>query len=224
MLYLVGLLFPVSMMVCVEIFRARGCSRSSRTGRILGHQLPAWLWSSYCAIGTFAFGVACSQLTTDIAKYSIGRLRPHFFDVCRPDVDCTQPSNFNRYIENFECLATNKRLIKEMRLSFPSGHSSFSAYTMLYCVMYLQARMSRRGAYLVRNFLQFLLLMMFWYTALSRISDYKHHWSDVLAGSLLGMTVAIVTRLWIFNITNNGLLDTELYGSCTPNEKSPLIP
>ncbi|KOB69512.1 putative phosphatidate phosphatase [Operophtera brumata] len=52
--------------------------------------------------------------------------------VCKPNIDCTLPENKWRYIETFECLSADDKLLKEMRLSFPSGHSSFSAYTMLY--------------------------------------------------------------------------------------------
>lgn len=56
----------------------------------------------YKAVGTFLFGAATSQSLTDIAKYSIGRLRPHFLDVCRPDwskINCTT----GQYIEDFVC-------------------------------------------------------------------------------------------------------------------------
>jgi phosphatidate phosphatase len=59
--------------------------------------------------------------------------------------------------------------------------------------VYLQQRWSRhRFSSLLRHFLQFLALTMAWYTALSRVSDYKHHWSDVLAGSVQGTVVAII--------------------------------
>lgn len=50
------------------------------------------------------------------------------------ETTCDDPINQGKYIEHFYC--TNKNatahMIKEMRLSFPSGHASFSAYTMIY--------------------------------------------------------------------------------------------
>lgn len=55
----------------------------------------------YKAVGTFLFGAAMSQSLTDIAKYSIGRLRPHFLDVCKPD--WTQINCSTGYIEDFVC-------------------------------------------------------------------------------------------------------------------------
>jgi phosphatidate phosphatase len=52
---------------------------------------------------------------TDIAKYEIGRLRPHFMDVCRPNVNCSLPENEHRYFENFKCLGTDIYALREMR-------------------------------------------------------------------------------------------------------------
>ena len=54
---------------------------STRKLHIFGHQIPTFVTESYKQVGVFGFGAAVSQLTTDIAKYTIGRLRPHFIAV-----------------------------------------------------------------------------------------------------------------------------------------------
>ncbi|KAJ7986939.1 hypothetical protein DPEC_G00333580 [Dallia pectoralis] len=149
----------------------------------------------YKAIGTFLFGAAMSQSLTDIAKYSIGRLRPHFLDVCNPDwkqINCTAGA----YIENFTC-AGNPRLVNEGRLSFYSGHSSFSMYCMLFLALYIQARLQAEWARLLRPTLQFFLIAASVYTGLSRVSDYKHHWSDVLTGLLQGALMAVLVVFFV---------------------------
>ena len=143
---------------------------------------------------------------------------------------CDDPRNLGKYIVKFTCgnVETTQRVLKESRLSFPSGHSSFAFYTMVYlavsqlnftikiilnllymhtykCVfnfflqLYLQSRMTWHGSKLLRHFLQFGFIMIAWYTALSRVSDYKHHWSDVLAGSAIGsLTAVVVVSLFNF--------------------------
>ncbi|GAA6074701.1 phospholipid phosphatase 3 isoform X1, partial [Tachysurus ichikawai] len=55
---------------------------------------------------------------------------------------------------------------------------------------YLQSRFTWRGARLLRPLVQFTLLMMAFYTGLSRVSDHKHHPTDVLAGFVQGALVA----------------------------------
>ncbi|XP_041985000.1 putative phosphatidate phosphatase [Aricia agestis] len=202
MLYIVGLGLPVVTMCLTEWIRLRDYKGRSRV--ILGKEIPPWVWEVYRAVGVFLFGCACQQLTTDIAKYTVGRLRPHFFDVCRPDIDCTLPENRWRYIEQFTCLGQNPKLMKEMRLSFPSGHSSFSAYTMFYFSIYLQKRFLWRGSKLLRHGIQFLLIMLAWYTVMTRVSDYKHHWSDVLAGFSIGLLYAIVVYAFVSDLRKSG--------------------
>lgn len=68
----------------------------------------------YSVIIVFFIGAAVSQLLTDIGKYSIGRLRPHYLDVCKPDY--SQINCSSGYIENAVCTGTDLALIKEARL------------------------------------------------------------------------------------------------------------
>lgn len=144
--------------------------------------------------------------------------------VCQPEMldgsTCADPVNAGKYIQEFKCkgIGSSDRMLKEMRLSFPSGHSSFTFFAMVYLAvspllqshdpgahcsrsrlqLYLQARMTWKGSKLLRHLLQFVFIMVAWYTALSRVSDYKHHWSDVLAGSLIGSTCALVVVSGLF--------------------------
>ncbi|KAK9729559.1 PAP2 superfamily [Popillia japonica] len=94
--------------------------------------------------------------------------------------------------------------MKELRLSFPSGHSSFSMYTMLYFAIYIQSRMTWDGSKLLRHTLQFIAIVASIFTGMTRISDYKHHWSDVLGGLLIGaITACIVARYASGLFSNN---------------------
>ncbi|XP_016927788.2 putative phosphatidate phosphatase [Drosophila suzukii] len=208
-LYLMCGALPFSVMIVVEFFRAqdkRGSFQKHRLGsgyHLCHLELPSWLLECYHRIGIFIFGLGVEQLTTNIAKYSVGRLRPHFFTLCQPRIngtDCSNPLNAGRYIEEFSCAAVDitSKQFKDMRLSFPSGHASFACYSMLYLVIYLQRRMQWKRLRMLRHLLQFLLLMFAWYTALTRVSDYKHHWSDVLAGSGIGLTYAVIvtSTMW----------------------------
>ena len=83
-----------------------------------------WLCTVYTC---FLVGAAVNVVLTDVGKYTVGRLRPHFLAVCKPDfskLNCTTGFKKN-FITNYECTG-DKDLTKEARLSFPSGHSSFA--------------------------------------------------------------------------------------------------
>ncbi|XP_009707846.1 PREDICTED: LOW QUALITY PROTEIN: lipid phosphate phosphohydrolase 2-like [Cariama cristata] len=128
-----------------------------------------YLAALYKVVGTFLFGGAISQSLTDLAKYMIGRLRPNFLAVCNPDWNVT-----------------------ESRLSFYSGHSSFGMYCMMFLALYVQARLVGKWARLLRPTIQFFLIAFAIYVGYTRVSDYKHHWSDVLAGLIQGALIAVL--------------------------------
>lgn len=54
----------------------------------------------------YLFGAAASVSLVGIAKFTIGRLRPHFLDVCKPDFDQIECGTFQRpnYITEYTCL------------------------------------------------------------------------------------------------------------------------
>ncbi|KAE8609790.1 hypothetical protein XENTR_v10011912 [Xenopus tropicalis] len=188
----VGILIAILAIIVGEFFRIHYLKE--RPHSFIQNPYVAAL---YKQVGCFAFGCAVSQSFTDIAKVAIGRLRPHFINVCNPDfstIDCSLG-----YIENYQCRGPPNKVM-EARKSFFSGHASFSMYTMLYLVLYLQSRFTWRGARLLRPLLQFTLLMMAFYTGLSRVSDHKHHPSDVLAGFVQGALVAYCIVFYVSDL------------------------
>ena len=73
---------------------------------------------------SFAFGGLTTIFVTDIGKYTVGRLRPHFLSICKAPslvfINCS-----HTYILDDVCTG-DPSLLREGRLSFPSGHASFS--------------------------------------------------------------------------------------------------
>ncbi|XP_023133720.1 phosphatidic acid phosphatase type 2D [Amphiprion ocellaris] len=150
----------------------------------------------YKELGSFLFGCCVGQSLTNMAKLSVGRLRPNFLSVCNityASINCTPGS----YVHQVNCSQPNPKMVEEARKSFFSGHASFAMYTMLYLAFYLQARLSWRGARLLRPLIQFLLVMIAIYTGLTRISDYRHHPSDVLTGFIQGGLTAYWVAFYI---------------------------
>ncbi len=74
---------------------------------------------------------------------TIGRLRPYYLTVCNPiwaNLNCTKTVMtasgsvvIQQYILNHNCNpSVSERDLQEARLSFPSGHSSFSTYAFIF--------------------------------------------------------------------------------------------
>lgn len=148
-----------------------------------------YLSALYKVVGTFLFGAAVSTSLTDLAKFIIGRPRPNFLSVCAPE-------KCNGYMLQINCTG-NPRNVTQSRLSFYSGHSSFGMYCMLFLSLYVQARMQGKWTRLVRPTIQFFLVAFALYVGYTRVSDYKHHWSDVLVGLLQGALIAVLTVRYI---------------------------
>nr|XP_020442553.1 phospholipid phosphatase 2 [Monopterus albus] len=152
-------------------------------------QFNQYLSALYKVVGTFLFGGVVSQSLTDLAKFTIGRPRPNFLAVCNP-------SSCHGLVLASNCTG-DLRNVTESRLSFYSGHSSFGMYCMLFLSLYVQARMQGKWTRLVRPTIQFFLVAFALYVGYTRVSDYKHHWSDVVVGLLQGALIAVLTVRYV---------------------------
>ncbi|XP_054706954.1 putative phosphatidate phosphatase [Uloborus diversus] len=200
MLYGIGTAIGFIVICITEIIKCKIISeKETIKWHFCGLPVPAVLKNIYCYSVVFFFGASLTELTTDIMKFVTGRLRPNFFDSCIPDVDCTSLKDIHIHVQNYMCLNINQDVVSDSRLSFPSGHASFATYTMLYTVLYLEKRISWKSSKLLKPFIQYLFLLIGLLTALSRIADHKHHWSDVLTGFILGLVVCLIM---VFKVSN----------------------
>lgn len=208
LLIAVALAVPTCVIIVVELFKqlpgreAGAGAREKRDGCRLLHRMA----QLYKQAGYYLFGLVMLAFTTLLSKLCIGRLRPHFYAVCQPVLSdgssCSDAQNEGRYIDSYTCSNPNMTdfHFDQLNQSFPSAHASLMMYSMLYLAIYLQAALSTRISKLMKHLLQFLFVMFGWYVSLTRITDYWHHWSDVLAGALFGVLFAWLTSVYVADL------------------------
>ncbi|XP_059177678.1 phospholipid phosphatase 1-like [Physella acuta] len=186
---------PLLVFSITETIRAALMARQSQ-------RMRTEIFSCVKSYAIFLFGFAVTCIFTDTIKYSVGRLRPHFLDLCKPDFgkfNCTSEHGTPRYVLDYECTNTgvSDKLMTDSRMSFPSGHASTSVYSAIFVVLYLQMRMQLKISHLLRPVLQMGILIPATLCCVSRVTDHKHFATDVLAGACLGSVLAwlVFTKL-----------------------------
>jgi len=157
-------------------------------------QITELLQTYYYSVTNFLFGFYTCSLLTNIIKHAAGRLRPNFIDVCQPTRCLNNGTSIllQFYVSEPECTSDDLDAIADSRRSFPSGHSSCAFYIFVFTAIYLQQTLSRScfAKCLLLPLAQATSLLLAVLVAVSRVSDNKHHPTDVLAGATLGTLFA----------------------------------
>ncbi|VDM17135.1 unnamed protein product [Hydatigera taeniaeformis] len=181
-----GLGAPLLAVFIVEIYI------SYREGfpRDLSTNIPVVIIQLYKLLGLVVFSFAAVLLIVQVGKESIGSLRPFFLEACKPTNNVGKD-----YQPVILCSADNARLIEEARMSFPSGHSSASAWGAAMTAFYLQIRFPKCPIPMLKAFFQVSVTAIAYYICLTRIQDNWHRPIDVIVGSLLGIaSAAMIVR------------------------------
>ena len=175
------------------------------------------------ALYKLVFGFCLCILITDVCKFSLGRLRPYFITICKPEFInvCYNDEEINNetyYLQGNTSLAwikqnqkyvvgdtctSDKDLIREARLSFVSGHSSTSFYIAIFLNIFMKTYVDRR---ILRTVLQVGNFILALWISITRVNDYMHHPEDVLMGAILGIICAFIT---LFNTNKQSLYHTK---------------
>ncbi|KAE9234482.1 hypothetical protein PF005_g1862, partial [Phytophthora fragariae] len=154
--------------------------------RIVAHDFRDFLLSLGQAI-------TLSTFLVNFMKNMTGRFRPCFFAMCG--------WNYDVVWDGATDLCSDSAGDDEGRRSFPSGHSSFAWSVMGVLTLYLlgRARLTRpdqsnsnlqEGIRTFKLFFCFLPCLGAAWVAITRSTDNRHHYSDIVAGSVVGAAAA----------------------------------
>ncbi|KAM7536278.1 hypothetical protein Aperf_G00000088644 [Anoplocephala perfoliata] len=144
----------------------------------------------YKYIGFVAFSFLSTMMIVNVAKETLGSLRPFFLEACRPI-----NSVADTYHAVINCSADNAREIEEARVSFPSGHSACAAWGAAMTIFYLQIRFPKSPLVMLKTFYQCCITLVAFFICLTRIQDNWHRAADVIVGALIGILAAAMVFL-----------------------------
>jgi diacylglycerol diphosphate phosphatase/phosphatidate phosphatase len=139
-------------------------------------------------------------LVTQTFKILVGRPRPDFIDRCQPINGSTDAQIYG--LSSSE-ICTRTDLLTDGFKSFLSGHSSGAFAGLGFLSFYLAGKLhifDRKG-HTYKGFIAVAPLILAIYIAISRTRDYRHHWQDVLSGSILGIYLTFKSSLKYFTIS-----------------------
>ena len=170
-------------------------------------------WHLYTFIIAMALNVVVVLILTEVIKSQYGRLRPDFLQRCKPDLSKITPPANNytsvRYFYDDSICKGDKADIQEGRLSFPSGHASVSFSALTLFSLWLYAILKPLPLFAIKSYnvelstgqalrmgLAIGPVLAAAYIAISRTQQNVHNPTDVIAGAILGVAVAI----WFYYI------------------------
>lgn len=150
--------------------------RHINSGRFF-KQFPAWF-------------VFCVLMEVEMSHLQI--TGAHFPAILYRNAACYSHPQAYQTHNNTPCPCYNDQLWHRYLLWLQIAIAALYFKSFCLSQLYLQARLQAEWARLLRPTIQFFLVAASVYTGFSRVSDYKHHWSDVLCGLLQGALMAIL--------------------------------
>ena len=181
------LLGPVVPVVCILVLQMRVCS----------------FWDANNAIFGVLYSLTNSVVFQMTVKWLIGGLRPHFLDVCKPDLSLakTGKSRYNAagYKEMYytrDVCTGDYWQINDSLTSFPSGHTTAAFAGFVFLSLYMNGKFkifANRHSPLWKLTMFNTPLLCATLIGGALTIDAFHNWYDIVAGAIIGTFMAFTS-------------------------------
>ncbi|WVF67986.1 hypothetical protein IAT40_002748 [Kwoniella sp. CBS 6097] len=178
-------------------------------------------WDIHNSVLGLVMSYTMTGVVTQVVKMSVGRPRPDLIARCLPAAGAADHPVFGLSTVDI-CTSTNMHVLNDGFKSFPSGHSSLSFAGLGYLSLYLAGKMhlwDRRG-HRTRAWFALSPLLGGTMVAISRTEDNRHHWQDVLVGSLLGLFMSWVSYRTYYPRLSHRQCHLPLAPRCDPDPEA----
>ncbi|CAM1507805.1 Fc.00g046530.m01.CDS01 [Cosmosporella sp. VM-42] len=155
-------------------------------------------WDLNNAVIGLLYALISAAVFQVFVKWLIGGLRPHFLDVCKPDVSLANNKGYNRkgfmqlYYTREICTGDPDQIDDSLE-AFPSGHTTAAFAGFVYLYLYLNAKLKVFSNYHPAMW----KLIVIYAPILGAVLiggaltiDKFHNWYDVVAGAAIGTMMA----------------------------------
>ncbi|XP_026115183.1 phospholipid phosphatase-related protein type 5-like isoform X3 [Carassius auratus] len=141
-------------------------------------------------LGVYMFGLFTTDIFVNAGQVVTGNLAPYFLIVCKPNYTALGCQQALRYISHQEACTGNEEDILHARKTFPSKEAALSVYAAVYMAMYITFTVKAKGTRLAKPVMSLGLMCLAFLTGINRVAEYRNHWSDVIAGFIIGVAIA----------------------------------
>ncbi|XP_073427508.1 phospholipid phosphatase-related protein type 5 isoform X2 [Dendrobates tinctorius] len=164
-------------------------------------------------LGIYTFGLFATDIFVNAGQVVTGNLAPHFLTICKPNYTALGCHQFTQFITDANACTGNPDLVLKARRTFPSKEAALSIYGAMYLAMYITSTIKAKGTRLAKPVLCLGLMCLAFITGINRVAEYRNHWSDVIAGFLIGISISVFLVVCVVN---------NFKGRQAEQEKSPI--
>ncbi|KAM6989858.1 phospholipid phosphatase-related protein type 5-like [Tautogolabrus adspersus] len=148
-------------------------------------------------LGVYAFGLFTTDIFVNGGQLITGSLAPYFLSVCRPNYTALGCVDTSLFVSQSEACSGDPDDIMRARKTFPSKEAGLSLFTAVYLSMYIMSCVRSSGGRLTGPLLSLSLVGLAMLTGINRVAEYRNHWSDVIAGQVIGGAVAVFLVVFV---------------------------